>query len=462
MYRDVLLVDLGQNRRHPRASAHDIKDLLMPKKGSSGPDRDQVAHWYEAQLVHYGLTRSRDKNTAKVRLMQAITAQPGGLTVPKGMVQLEKDLKKEYSAAVKKAVVANPPRPRPGSAEETGNKKKRKAVADGDGIETKTTTISVKVGDAVVQINQHTQASKRTKVVAAGAGTGKPTTSRTTNKDTTPKAKPNTKSNPKGTTVAPSPKPKNKTKKTTTSAARAAESNGKATTRNHVRNTVNSPTSIHPKQRTMTQKPTQSPRQQLGQKSYMHHHSDDNNDDNYYSDNLSDEPPPYDSIDFTNHRSSRASSEVSGRYSDGGGGGGGDRDPVQISGSYEISVPGIRTLCDLSLRIDHDSGKLWGRFGIGSKDGILRIDDISGAVDGETVSFGWRAEDDHTRDLRFGRGCFGEVSFDGRGHVQGRFVALLDGDDVFFDGSLVDDRGPDAAELSWQWDQFPERAYGRA
>jgi hypothetical protein len=68
VYHNVLLVDAGGDlKRHPRASLGDIKTLLDGKT-----PKDQVAHFYEAQLIHYGLQRSKDKNTAKVRLQQAL------------------------------------------------------------------------------------------------------------------------------------------------------------------------------------------------------------------------------------------------------------------------------------------------------------------------------------------------------------------------------------------------------
>ena len=51
------------------ASEADIKRLLL---GKDKDVKDQVAHFYEAQLIHYGLQRSKDKNAAKVRLQQAL------------------------------------------------------------------------------------------------------------------------------------------------------------------------------------------------------------------------------------------------------------------------------------------------------------------------------------------------------------------------------------------------------
>ncbi|KAI7165440.1 hypothetical protein KC316_g12668 [Hortaea werneckii] len=69
VYRDKLFVDVGRDgKRYPRASPSELKDLLNSKVA-----KDQVGHWYEAQLVHYGSQRSKQKDTAKFRLQPALS-----------------------------------------------------------------------------------------------------------------------------------------------------------------------------------------------------------------------------------------------------------------------------------------------------------------------------------------------------------------------------------------------------
>ena len=81
----------------PRES--ELKALLNGKT-----PKDQVAHWYEAQLIHYGLQRSKEKNIAKVRLQQALNQ--GKLKVaPPHLLDLEGQMKKEYASAVRKAQI---------------------------------------------------------------------------------------------------------------------------------------------------------------------------------------------------------------------------------------------------------------------------------------------------------------------------------------------------------------------
>jgi hypothetical protein len=79
---------------HRRASHADLRALF----DTSMPDRsgrpDYAAHWYEAQLLHYGLPSSKKKVTAKMRLLDAL--QDGTLKIPMDILKIEKDLRKEW------------------------------------------------------------------------------------------------------------------------------------------------------------------------------------------------------------------------------------------------------------------------------------------------------------------------------------------------------------------------------
>ena len=71
-YNGDLYVDVGNLNRHKCASVAEITEVLRPdlkKKPKGGlPPKDPVGHWYEAQLVHYGLPPSKDKARAKLKL----------------------------------------------------------------------------------------------------------------------------------------------------------------------------------------------------------------------------------------------------------------------------------------------------------------------------------------------------------------------------------------------------------
>ncbi|MCJ1481438.1 hypothetical protein MMC06_001596 [Schaereria dolodes] len=105
-YNGDLWVEVGGGlHRHKRASIAELTNLLRPEKksrGSSLPiDKDNVFHWWEAQLMHYGLTPSKNKAVAKIRLLEALNEK--SLTVPASTKILEEELRKEFSAAEKKA-----------------------------------------------------------------------------------------------------------------------------------------------------------------------------------------------------------------------------------------------------------------------------------------------------------------------------------------------------------------------
>ncbi|KAI1033130.1 hypothetical protein LB505_010595 [Fusarium chuoi] len=99
----------GQNR-HRRATTNELKEHF-----TSGNDKDHPAHWFEAQLIHYGLPPSKTKSVARMRLFDAVNA--GNLKVPASVSKLETKLKKEWTkndreakkgAASKPAVQATP------------------------------------------------------------------------------------------------------------------------------------------------------------------------------------------------------------------------------------------------------------------------------------------------------------------------------------------------------------------
>lgn len=143
VYRDAFFVEVGIGKRHTRASMPDLKHLLLPKKGSVA--KDQVAHWYEAQLVHYGLPRTKDKSAAKLRLIDAVNSK--ALKVPTHISNIEAELKKQYAAIQRKSKVAS------GMVEEgTSSSKKRKAIEDQPSA--KSTKFTVKFGDFSFEAEQ--------------------------------------------------------------------------------------------------------------------------------------------------------------------------------------------------------------------------------------------------------------------------------------------------------------------
>lgn len=60
---------------------------------------DPPGHWYEAQLLHYGISSCKVKPTAKIRLFDALNDGNGNLTVPKEITDIEILLRKQWRRA---------------------------------------------------------------------------------------------------------------------------------------------------------------------------------------------------------------------------------------------------------------------------------------------------------------------------------------------------------------------------
>ncbi|KAI2487357.1 hypothetical protein Ptr902_01490 [Pyrenophora tritici-repentis] len=116
LFSSVLYADPGNSNHHARASVAELAALLRPeapnlynkgqKPGVATPAKDPAWHFYSAQLIHYGLPVTKEKNTAKVRLLNALNQFK--LEVPAWVLKVESDLKKEWEAEcrrVKKAGV---------------------------------------------------------------------------------------------------------------------------------------------------------------------------------------------------------------------------------------------------------------------------------------------------------------------------------------------------------------------
>lgn len=82
--------EISGQKRHRRATVGELKEHF-----SSGTDKDHPAHWFEAQLVHYGLKPSKTKSVARMRLFDAVNRD--NLAVPSDLVELVAKLRKEWA-----------------------------------------------------------------------------------------------------------------------------------------------------------------------------------------------------------------------------------------------------------------------------------------------------------------------------------------------------------------------------
>jgi hypothetical protein len=424
VYHNVLLVDAGGDlKRHPRASLGDIKTLLDGKT-----PKDQVAHFYEAQLIHYGLQRSKDKNTAKVRLQQALNQKK--LLVPPHIVDMENQMKKEFAASVRKAnksatgKAADTVTPR--SSVAPGKKRKQSGEEESSVAASKKTKITMKVGDVEFTIDHDSNETT--------SGTSKKATKTTATSKSKATPAPATKTPQKKAAPQNDTKAKATTKKVTAEKVTKAPAKPKAEKPTAVKKETKVKKEPASSQATPKAKPTKIKQEAIKQEAIKREPSPS--------------PPLQDYPEI--------------HY---------------LTGVYDVSCPQVEDQLPattgtlrLFICVDEAARKVWGGFELGPKRGVILIAEYHDDPIQLGLTFGWRARDLDRGGLDFGRGCYGDMEFVGGGIVAGTFYNLFP-EPVEFQGKrrsgpLVCSMGPwDPVRSAWdfeqRWDGFVTEAYGR-
>ena len=177
---DSFYVETSGHNLHRRATVPELQTLFQPAAAGAAAPADPVGHWYEAQLLHYGIAPSKNKAVAKMRLLDAVRG--GGLAVPKDISKIETDLKKEWKKKDKEA--------------KTGKS---------EGTETKTATTTTAKSGAGGKRKRDGEEETETAQPAPKTTTAKKTAAETNNKkpaSSTAKAEAKPKPEPKKTTAA--------------------------------------------------------------------------------------------------------------------------------------------------------------------------------------------------------------------------------------------------------------------
>ncbi|KAK3305346.1 uncharacterized protein B0T15DRAFT_484979 [Chaetomium strumarium] len=127
-YSGGFYTEASGNNRHRRATLPELKAVF---DGSDGA-KDRPAHWYEAQLIPYGLPPSKTKGTAKMRLFDAVSK--GNLTVPAHILKVESELKKEWTKREREAKQALKKLSAPTATNSAKRSNKRKADDSQSGV----------------------------------------------------------------------------------------------------------------------------------------------------------------------------------------------------------------------------------------------------------------------------------------------------------------------------------------
>jgi hypothetical protein len=425
VYHNVLLVDAGGDlKRHPRASLGDIKTLLDGKT-----PKDQVAHFYEAQLIHYGLQRSKDKNTAKVRLQQALNQKK--LVVPPHIVDMENQMKRDFAASVRKANKSSAGKAAdnitPSSSAVSGKKRTQSGEEETPAASSKKTRITMKVGDIVDHDSNEITSGTSKKATASTKATATPKSKAAPAPATKQAKTPQKKAAPQTDKKA-----KSATKKATEAQANLTVTDKPARTPNKPKAEKSTAVKKEPKikkeptstQATPKPKPTKIKQEVIKQKGIKGETSPD------------DAP----------------------------------NDAPSIAGVYNVSCPQLEDQAPETtgnIRIflctdeDNDPRKIWGGFELGWKSGVVLIADYDES--NTRLSFGWRARDTERGGLDFGKGCFGDIEFFDRGRIAGTFFNLFP-QPVDFQAERRPGPlwcGKSAWQFEQEWDGFVAEAYGR-
>ncbi|KAH0278139.1 hypothetical protein KCU91_g2679, partial [Aureobasidium melanogenum] len=370
VYNDVFFAQVDENKRHPRASVAELTSLLRPETSSAPPSKDQ--------------------NTAKVRLLQALNANT--LSVPDHVTKLEKDMKKEFNAAARKAKAAEktPPTPPKG-------KKRTHEEA------TTNTKITLTVGGVSITVDQQTAASITSAV--AGVSDPAPKKAKVAKEDAAPirsqktkdaatevkskKSAPDTKTTKAKPSSTTEKLTKSQSKKSeSTSLEKPAQTKTKTAPRPKDASAVtklkaepkakkqaeekHSPPPARTKQTARRSKPFNplpSDRPIGDHPQHTHNHT----------------PSTWDDLP---HIKSESDRDINGTYL------------LHLRSHSPDNVPQFNGPPRISVHHDIYTNKLWGHFTIGLKTGVIRVDDFY--LDASRVcNFNWRARDMGSGQLRF-------------------------------------------------------------
>ncbi|MCJ1262686.1 hypothetical protein MMC22_002556 [Lobaria immixta] len=456
-YNGDLYVEVGNLNRHKRASVAEITELLRPDlvKSKKTPGKDAFGHWYEAQLIHYGLPPSKDKARAKMRLLEALNASV--LVVPPAIVKLEESLRKEYDVAERKAKALYKAS-MADSAGKPGSTKKRK---QSDGKTSNATNVNINVnfggfggtsfgagpdGEFLTELltqQQESSPPKKAKTSATKAPAKKPVSSQSKNSpektDPKPKATP-TKNTPIAKSLQTARKSTEGTKEPVgrpLQTARRSGGMGPQTARRGggmglqtARRGGGMSLQTARRSTEVTKEPVATNRQTAKRTPAV-----------------------------KKERAVKSEPAIKKEP-------GGHNQPALglINGYYEISCPTLESEFDcgeLSLILCLERPRVWGAYDFGAFSGILHLPQRPSQPSEDPLPCHWRGRENGEGEMSFGDNCFGEIAFLGDGRIAGML-------NVYGDCEFTGMRRPGptvaprpANSMREEWEGYNEASYER-
>ncbi|KAF5647951.1 hypothetical protein F52700_1164 [Fusarium sp. NRRL 52700] len=420
----------GQNR-HRRATANELKEHF-----TSGNDKDHPAHWFEAQLIHYGLPPSKTKSVARMRLFDAVNA--GNLKVPANVSKLEAKLKKEWTkndreakkgAASKPVAQAAPVKTE--TKKSTAQGAKRKANDEGNATAKKPKTVAPKTATPKAKAPAKSTAKTAAKDPEAGpAPVRKPQTARSVRGGTSQAA------GRGASTAATEPVNQPRTKQT------APRGRGSRWSAGPSRQTPRDPSPEAPrfaKPQTARRGGAFAARGRIPAPS-----------------GYGDAPPPYSEFPDQDYSSDENN-------------GSDDIDEVSLAplgllnGDYEVESRDVSKQWDFDpdefqLTLTISGNRLWGRFNLGVYEGVLLFEERPMRSSHDRVWFKWRGREDQGPVI-YGDRNEGWMEFLGDGRIEG----WLDHQSLSFQARRMPGQGTrssiDARTLQDEWNGYSYDLY---
>ncbi|KAJ4367048.1 hypothetical protein N0V83_007578 [Neocucurbitaria cava] len=475
LYSSLLYADAGNSNHHPRASVAELAALLRPEapnlsssnkkrksENTAAPPtttKDPPWHFWSAQLIHYGLAGTKDKNVAKVRLLDKLNQ--GQLEVPGWVGKVEAELKKEWEAEnrrLKKAAAGGAVAgEKGGKKQDKGEKEDKKGAkgakkedARGQGVGS-----SQSAYGSGVNVNVNLTLSSGFAMMEQQAGVRKPKLTPSKPQPTkrkraasdvqeVPTSAESSRGAPK-TKSEPAPKKQAKTKESTPKTQVRKESASKvqvkkeATPKTQIKKESAPKTQVkkEPTSKTqVTKEPASTPSRARVKK-------EPNSPRSSYPPSSYIKPDPY-----TNSSSQNPPT-------------------LLLSGKYDVRVPydNLYSHCPFTLTLFRDSSHSntwWGTISWGPLSGLIKMDPGPSDFDasGTTCSLGWRLRDIQDNSLTFGRKCTGEMTFFRDQTFSGVLDQMPHMGSVEMEGTRQPGPGV-VGEFQDEWEDFVREAYGR-
>ena len=460
-YHDGLYVDVGNLNRHKRASVEEIRTILRPdlkksKTAPLAPPKDQVGHWYEAQLIHHGLPPSKDKARAKMRLLEALNSSR--LAVPPNIAQIEAEMKREYAAAERKAKAQIKSSNMPATKEESlvVGKKRKQAEPSANSSFGNQDRGTADAADSQSQ----TKKAKKAQLASTNSKTDK----------TTP-VKPSSKSTESKTQKSLSPgaereRPKQTARKGPIQTARSSKLHA-AWLEDPSRGPgpINPATGVsyaHPSEMGMgavEEAPRIPPSQHKARREKELEAKRERDRKKLI---VKEESKPKKETKVKHESSTSPSSRIRPGPS-----GNPTRSPNGpslglINGIYDLSCQTVEEnwdSTDLTLTLTLDGTTVWGAYDLGMFSGILFLPDRPWQASNSPLPFTWRGRENGEGEMDFGDDCEGEISFLGNGVIEG-WISVYGR--CSFEGRRRHEAGTavrPARSMRAEWDGYNDEAY---